>query len=67
MMNNAAENQAEGRWDQFVGKAQATYGDLADDWSEQFKGNTKQAMGWLQEKYGDAQQKLAEYWGDSEA
>lgn len=66
-MNNAAENQAEGRWNQFVGKAQETYGDLANDWSEQFNGNMKQAMGWLQEKYGNAQENLAEYWDDSNA
>lgn len=60
-------NQAAGQWEQFKGAAQSTYGDLTDDWSDQFNGNVKQAMGWLQEKYGDAQERLAEYWDDTEA
>lgn len=64
--DTGAEHQAEGRWKQFTGKAQETYGDLSDDWAEQFKGNTKQAMGWLQEQYGDAKVKLGEYWEDDE-
>lgn len=61
MTDTAHTNQAEGIWKQFVGKAQKVYGDLTGDWSDQFNGNRKQAMGWLQEKYGDAQEKLSEY------
>lgn len=61
-----AEDQAEGRFKQFTGKAEETYGDLSDDWSEQFKGNVHQAMGWLQEQYGDAKERLSEFWDDAE-
>jgi uncharacterized protein YjbJ (UPF0337 family) len=66
MHDDALENQAEGRWTQFVGKAQETYGDLTDGWSDQFNGNVKQAMGWLQQKYGDAEESLAEFMDDDD-
>lgn len=63
---SAEEHEANGRWNQFVGKAQETYGDLTDDWSDKFKGNIRQAMGWLEEKYGDTQERLAEYMDDED-
>lgn len=63
---SAEEHEANGRWKQFVGKAEETYGELTGDWSHRFKGNTKQAIGWLQEKYGDAQERLAEFMDDDE-
>jgi len=55
------DDQDEGRWKQFVGKAQEVYGDLTDDWSDQFNGNITQAIGWLQEEYGDAKEELSEF------
>jgi uncharacterized protein YjbJ (UPF0337 family) len=64
--DDAVENQSEGRWQQFVGRAQEAYGDLTGDWSDQFHGNRRQAMGWLQEKYGDAEEKLAEFMDDDD-
>ncbi len=67
MHDDAVDNQVEGRWTEFVGKAQEAYGDLTDNWSAQFNGNMKQARGWLQQKYGDAEEKLAEFFEDDEA
>lgn len=67
MHDDAVEHQVDGRWTEFVGKAEETYGDLTGDWSAQFNGNMKQARGWLQQKYGDAQEKLADFFEEDEA
>lgn len=61
------DHQTEGRFKQMTGKAKETYGDLADDWSARFNGNMEQAMGWLQEQYGDAREKMSEYWQDQDS
>lgn len=60
--DNAAATRDEGRWQQFVGKAKETWGDLTDDEMMQYKGKYDEAMGYLKEKYGEAVDSFQDWW-----
>ena len=64
--DTGAEHQAEGQWDQFMGKARARWADLTDDEMEQFRGNLQAAKGYIQEKYGVAKEEMEEFFGTDE-
>jgi uncharacterized protein YjbJ (UPF0337 family) len=54
--------QAEGKWDEVVGKARTKWGKLTDSDLEQAKGRREQLVAKLQQRYGKAKE-----WAEQEA
>ena len=54
------ENWVEGKWTEFKGEVQKMWGNLTDDDLEQTKGNIKSIGGLIQQKYGNAEDRVHE-------
>jgi len=51
-------NQIEGNWEQFKGMAQQKWGKLTNDDLDVIKGNRRELIGRLQERYGKTQEEM---------
>lgn len=50
------EQQMEGNWNQFKGKAKRVWGELTDDDFKKAEGSKDKLLGIVQEKFGDAKE-----------
>jgi uncharacterized protein YjbJ (UPF0337 family) len=57
MMNT---DQFIGKWEQIKGSLKETWGDLTDQDLEKMKGGFQEAVGYLQEKYGETRETIEE-------
>jgi len=58
------EDTIKGRWKQLRGKVQSQWGKLTDDDLDRIQGDTEQAVGRLQERYGIAKEQARKEWDD---
>ena len=57
-MSDPKEQQAEGKWKQFKGKVQESWGALTDDDLDRYEGKRKQLEGHIQEKTGEDREEI---------
>ncbi len=55
-MDTPKQQQAEGKWKQFKGKIQETWGDLTGDEMDRFEGKRERLEGYLQEETGESRE-----------
>lgn len=58
------EDTIKGKWSQLKGKVKAQWGKLTDDDVAYIDGNTEQAVGRLQERYGLAKDAARKQWDE---
>ena len=57
-MTDPKQQEAKGAWTQFKGRLREAFGALTDDEAERLKGRRDQLIGTLQEKTGQAREKI---------
>lgn len=53
-------NEMAGKWKQFKGRVQETWGELTDDDLDQIDGRRERLVGKLQERYGKSEKEASE-------
>jgi uncharacterized protein YjbJ (UPF0337 family) len=53
-------DQTEGKWEQVKGRFKEIWSDLTDSDLRKMKGSMQEAIGYLQEKYGDTKEAIEE-------
>ena len=55
------KDHLEGKWEQVKGRLKEIWADLTDQDMENLSGSFQQAMGYLQEKYGDTKEAIEDH------